>query len=284
MPLIDSSDAEIEIFDEVCSRLAGFDERIGTEWADGYLTALVAGPLAPALDEILPRLAGDAFARAFADPEDEGRARQALQARLRVLAHHLDPQALLDDPEALRLQPLVLTLGDEERRALVQEQGFGEDEADHVETLAFRVGRALPKVGKVPAPPLPVTTASPREDWAFGFADALEDFDERLQAPADADEDALAQYGDLLDQITVLMLTPDSPELQAHAEKYWKGSLPTRDDLVDAACLAVQDLRLWWLDHAPRPATRRVAPAPGRNDPCPCGSGRKFKKCHGKAS
>lgn len=22
---------------------------------------------------------------------------------------------------------------------------------------------------------------------------------------------------------------------------------------------------------------------PGRNDPCPCGSGLKFKKCHGKA-
>ncbi len=38
--------------------------------------------------------------------------------------------------------------------------GFGEDEADHIETLAFRVGRALPKVGQVPAPPLPVTTAA----------------------------------------------------------------------------------------------------------------------------
>jgi uncharacterized protein YecA (UPF0149 family) len=22
----------------------------------------------------------------------------------------------------------------------------------------------------------------------------------------------------------------------------------------------------------------------GRNDPCPCGSGRKFKKCHGSAA
>ena len=26
----------------------------------------------------------------------------------------------------------------------------------------------------------------------------------------------------------------------------------------------------------------RVAPKIGRNDPCPCGSGRKYKKCHGK--
>ena len=26
-----------------------------------------------------------------------------------------------------------------------------------------------------------------------------------------------------------------------------------------------------------------IAPkAPGRNDPCPCGSGKKFKNCHGK--
>jgi len=27
---------------------------------------------------------------------------------------------------------------------------------------------------------------------------------------------------------------------------------------------------------------RREAPKVGRNDPCPCGSGKKFKKCHGK--
>jgi hypothetical protein len=26
---------------------------------------------------------------------------------------------------------------------------------------------------------------------------------------------------------------------------------------------------------------RREEPKLGRNDPCPCGSGRKFKKCHG---
>ena len=25
----------------------------------------------------------------------------------------------------------------------------------------------------------------------------------------------------------------------------------------------------------------RTAPAVGRNDPCPCGSGKKYKKCHG---
>jgi len=45
----------------------------------------------------------------------------------------------------------------------------------------------------------------------------------------------------------------------------------------------VQDLRCYWVEHAPRHAPRRVEPAPGRNDPCPCGSGKKYKKCHGAA-
>jgi len=53
---------------------------------------------------------------------------------------------------------------------------------------------------------------------------------------------------------------------------------------VDEACFAVQDLRLYWLEHAAKPETRRVEPTPGRNDPCPCGSGKKFKKCHGAAA
>ena len=27
---------------------------------------------------------------------------------------------------------------------------------------------------------------------------------------------------------------------------------------------------------------RRAEPRVGRNDPCPCGSGKKYKQCHGK--
>jgi preprotein translocase subunit SecA len=31
----------------------------------------------------------------------------------------------------------------------------------------------------------------------------------------------------------------------------------------------------------PKVTVRREAPKVGRNDPCPCGSGKKFKNCHG---
>jgi preprotein translocase subunit SecA len=39
--------------------------------------------------------------------------------------------------------------------------------------------------------------------------------------------------------------------------------------------------------HDPSPVKQdpvRVGPKVGRNDPCPCGSGKKFKACHGKDS
>jgi uncharacterized protein YchJ len=33
--------------------------------------------------------------------------------------------------------------------------------------------------------------------------------------------------------------------------------------------------------HRPQPFVREQ-PKIGRNDPCPCGSGKKYKKCHGE--
>jgi preprotein translocase subunit SecA len=32
---------------------------------------------------------------------------------------------------------------------------------------------------------------------------------------------------------------------------------------------------------ASQPNQRRIGEKVGRNDPCPCGSGKKYKKCHG---
>jgi hypothetical protein len=41
-------------------------------------------------------------------------------------------------------------------------------------------------------------------------------------------------------------------------------------------------LRLQRFEKAePRRQPTRIGARPGRNDPCPCGSGKKWKKCHG---
>jgi len=43
----------------------------------------------------------------------------------------------------------------------------------------------------------------------------------------------------------------------------------------------VYDLRELGRTLGPRVETVRVEATPGRNDPCHCGSGKKYKKCHG---
>ena len=37
-------------------------------------------------------------------------------------------------------------------------------------------------------------------------------------------------------------------------------------------------------DELKNPTVRYETPPPGRNDPCPCGSGKKYKKCHAQTS
>jgi uncharacterized protein len=249
----DVADPAFERFVEICLRLAGFDEELGPEWIDGYLTAVAVSWRPVPLDEVLPLMCGDAFERAFADPADVAQAREALEQRLHGIRRDLDPEALADDPDVLRLSPFMQVWDDAVRRDVMQDTGMSEADAARLHTGAL---------------------------WAIGFLDAVEDFGDDWPAPSRRNEDAHWHQG-ALDTIGLLTEDPAGPDYQDFVSQHFQHGDPTRDELIDEACFAVQDLRLWWLAHPPRPAPRRVEAAPGRNDPCPCGSGRKFKKCHG---
>jgi uncharacterized protein len=119
------------------------------------------------------------------------------------------------------------------------------------------------------------------ELWALGVLETIDTFADDWVAPAEDDED-FAWYDGSLRAIEALTLR-DAAQLAADLQRRYPGQQLDRDALVDEACLALQDLRCYWVEHAPRHAPRRVEPVPGRNDPCPCGSGRKYKKCHGAA-
>jgi uncharacterized protein len=190
---------------------------------------------------------GNDFERVFADPADARQAQRALSSRWRELAQELDAELLVDDPDSVNLTPWLVDYEDADRRAYV-EQGHGsaQQAADEL-----RPGVA----------------------WSRGFIAATEAFASDWVAPA-TDADGAQRYHDAMQRIQALQ-APGAP-LQRDAE-----TERVRDDEIDAACLAAQHLRLYWVDHAPRPTTRRVEAQPGRNDPCPCGSGIKFKKCHG---
>ena len=247
-----NSAAELQAFDATCERLAGFDPDISFEWVDGFLAALASGPRLPETSEWLPLLCGDSFERAFADPPDAEQARRALQVRLKVLCEQLDPSALMDDPQTLRLDPLMSEWTDAERAQLVQEQGVAAEDAAAMQTGAL---------------------------WAEGFLDAVQALPGLWLAPED--EGAAAVCTALLNQISALLIAPGHEEYAAHVAEYYPQGEPERDDLLAEACWSAQDLRVFWVDHAAKPETRRVQAAPGRNDACPCGSGKKFKKCHG---
>jgi uncharacterized protein len=61
-------------------------------------------------------------------------------------------------------------------------------------------------------------------------------------------------------------------------------SVARHQAFVDRIAPAARNIHAYWLARrAPRARLRQLnkAPDPGRNDPCPCGSGKKFKRCHG---
>jgi hypothetical protein len=57
-----------------------------------------------------------------------------------------------------------------------------------------------------------------------------------------------------------------------HVVRAWRGAWMPEETLERLA-------RLW--DRVPKTEPVRSAKTPGRNDPCSCGSGKKWKKCHG---
>jgi len=250
----ESTDTELDALEAVARRLQGFDDRLSLEWIDGALAAALAGPSVPDGPEVvLDRLFGDSWPRTFADPHDQAQALSALQARWRVLRSQLDPESLWDEPDALRLAPLLLgPVSPDEARA---EDEAGGASAGSVSPAAEHAARPSDGGSEADA-----AAGAPRTGWG--------------QAPADEGyEVSLAVLRALaLDDVeTCKARLPDllvDPDLSA-------------EGLVDQACWQAQDLRLWWIENAPRTAPRRVESQPGRNDPCPCGSGKKFKKCHG---
>ena len=258
----DSSPAEVEALHQVCQQLAGFNPNIHLEWVDGFLTSLAAGPQVPGPETWLPALCGDAFDRAFADPADRQRAQRTLHTRLKVLCEQLNPEKLLDSGETLRLAPLMMEWTDADRERLLQE-------------------------GTMTAEDLPVVKTG--AEWALGFIDGTEAFAEAWLGPLEETADGARE--ELLDQLVLMFMPADEPERAELLAKYHPATEgaeapppePLHEDLITEALFAAQDLRIFWLDHAPKASTRRVQAEPGRNEPCPCGSGKKYKKCHGAA-
>jgi uncharacterized protein len=120
------------------------------------------------------------------------------------------------------------------------------------------------------------------EPWISGFMVALQAFP-GLDAAAERDQD-LAEALTLV--FRHLPLPDDATEEERQSYQREQRALDDEvpvSDLDDALDLVVGSvLRIDEAVHPRRPLVRD-APKVGRNDPCPCGSGRKYKACHGRS-
>ncbi len=112
--------------------------------------------------------------------------------------------------------------------------------------------------------------------WVAGFQHALESFPDLLELPDPAIDVALARlYRHLPAQ------TDEEREVVATLDK--EHPLATLDVAIEDLIVIVADLEDLTRDRRYKVETiKRETPKVGRNDPCPCGSGKKYKNCHGQ--
>lgn len=233
--------------DQALDAMREHDEEIPQwEFCEGFMAALVCTrrPIEPA--EYWPVLLGDAFV-----PAQHMEFVWRWKRRWHEIETALDAdvESLEDErtfqPEVLDTRGAIASLPEEER-----------GEMD---------GEAIPSFAQV---------------WALGFMYAVENWPDEWAAPRD--KEAAQMLDDALDAIVTL--TEDdkgTPVISMYAEDGSPSVSQQRVDDFGAAIWAVYDLRQLWRSMGPRVETIRKEATPGRNDPCPCGSGKKYKKCHG---
>ncbi|MFT4267752.1 MAG: UPF0149 family protein [Xenophilus sp.] len=218
------------------------------EFCDGFMTAMVCTrrPIAP--QEYWPVLFGEGFS-----PAQHMEFVWRWRRRWREIEAALDAPDLDTLEDARCLEPACLDL----RGAIA---ALPED--DRAEAPA---GGDIPAFGQV---------------WALGFLAAVAQWVDDWAPPRD--KEAAAMLDDALAAIEVLAGDDTAPPA---VSMYAEDGPPTvseqRLEDYGEAVWAVYDLRQLWKSLGPRMQAVRRTDEPGRNDPCPCGSGKKYKRCHG---
>lgn len=249
-PLDSEAFDELEaILDELRTR---DDEIPQWEFCEGFMAALICCRRAIPQEEYFPMLlGGDEGTEVFSDAAQRERFMALWTQRWREVATSLEAEveSLEDDaayqPEIMDVRGAVAVLPAEERAALGDEP--------------------LPSFAQV---------------WALGFMFAVENWPEEWAAPRDKDA---AKWLDSALQAIVAMTEDDTdaPTISPFSDDAPPSVSLARLNAFGEAIWAVYDLYELWRNIGPRVETVRKEATPGRNDLCYCGSGKKYKKCHG---
>ena len=165
--------------------------------------------------------------------------------------------AFADEAEATRIISFVMRLSNAISRALL-----GESEDDVLAPIVYQ-------------PDDDANEDAPDEvyalEWAAGFREGLAFFPDFVEKAANRLED----MEELLGAFTLLA---EGPDPRSGMKLSLKDRRELLDVAMDAACILADYARNGFNQQP-----YRKEEEPGRNDPCPCGSGKKFKKCCGAA-
>ncbi len=112
-------------------------------------------------------------------------------------------------------------------------------------------------------------------DWADGFLRGVALREDAWTAWFEA-EPWIDEIAMLMDRLASGEVVDEDPTSPAAALDYRE-----RLDIIASLPGMLADLQRHRIDALTSRVPRAVAPAPERNAPCPCGSGRKYKKCCG---
>jgi len=255
----DLSDAEFAELDAILADIPEPLQPLDVVMLDGFLCGVIVQPTLPDADDWLP-FVFDAGGHRWGEAEP---APEQRRARSLILRRHAALNRAI--AEFGSFDPFILELDDEGDSGAGDE---GDDDDPKAASVRSREGSAdpAPLIDPIGAALLP---------WVAGFEQAVR----LLPGLAELDEPAVST--------TLARLFRFLPDDEHGTAALVARELPLAslgDAIADlAACVAeLYELTLplrYKVD-----AVRRSAPKVGRNEPCPCGSGRKFKQCHGAAA
>lgn len=243
------AEAELEQLDAFLTEHVVPHNGMSLEIMDGFFSALVVGPELVMPSEYLPHVWGDVPAALNLEGADD---RMSLIMRFwnhiawRV-QQPIDEDSELEAQELL-MPSLALPVGEE-----------GADDPEDQDPLA-----GVPEDFPFAA------------GWASGFLRGL-------SLRADAWVDWLEGREDFQDDLSMVVALSVVDDQQAREMALAHDLVLTLEERVQSAFELpgmLHDLNLLRLHGAVRQPIRRE-PTPGRNEPCSCGSGKKFKKCCG---
>jgi uncharacterized protein len=239
---VELTDNDLDRLDALLRERALPHGGLSLEALDGFFSALVVGPGDTALpSEWLPFVWGE-NAPGW---ESEEAARAGLELVMK-LWNQIARRVKLDPESAEEAAFPLLALPDD----------MPEEESDELDDYDYPVGA----------------------DWAAGFLLGAslrgEGWDDRMEQ----NEDLVKDFEDL----HALLLEDDEEDESGETQIASDLTFKERMAILAEMPYLLNDMHQWRMqENVPAQKPVRREAKPDRNEPCPCGSGKKYKKCHG---